>query len=132
MGTNPGPPWARSIQGGAQTVKYLSSNALFTQISRLPPEYTLKRSPRRKPTSDWLNFLAVATARLEGAPTDSIRRGIADVFDSCDVETIAPGYGCILRGRNVVKRHVRMLDEVLKALDKSVAVSRYVGRDEER
>src|SRR5204863_1121116 len=69
---------------------------------------------------------------LEGAPTDSIRRGIADVFDSCDVETIAPGYGCILHGRNVVKRHVRMLDEVLKELDKSVAVSRYVGRDEER
>src|SRR6476646_9450681 len=29
---------------------------------------------------------------LEGAPTDSIRRGIADVFDKCDVETIAPGY----------------------------------------
>src|SRR5436189_6277199 len=61
---------------------------------------------------------------LEGAPTGSIRRGIAEVFDSCDVETIAPGYGCILHGRNVVKRHLRMLDQVLKELDKSVAVSR--------
>jgi len=69
---------------------------------------------------------------LEGAPTDSIRRGIADVFDKHDVETIAPGYGCVLRGRKVVARHVRMLDEILKGLDKSVAVSRYVGRDEER
>ena len=69
---------------------------------------------------------------LEGAPTDSIRRGIAAVFDKYDVETIAPGYGCILHGRNVVQRHVRMLDQVLKELDKSVAVSRYVGRDEER
>jgi flavorubredoxin len=69
---------------------------------------------------------------LEGAPTGSIRRGIADVFDKCDVETIAPGYGCILHGRNVVARHVQMLDEILKGLDKSVAVSRYVGRDEER
>jgi hypothetical protein len=69
---------------------------------------------------------------LEGAPTGSIRRGIANVFDKYDVETIAPGYGCILRGRNVVARHYRMLDEILKALDKSVAVSRYVGRDEER
>ena len=69
---------------------------------------------------------------LEGAPTDSIRRGIADVFDKCDVETIAPGYGCILRGRKVVTRHVQMLDDILKCLDKSVAVSRYVGRDEER
>ncbi|HEY1361640.1 MAG TPA: hypothetical protein VGF60_05300 [Xanthobacteraceae bacterium] len=69
---------------------------------------------------------------LEGAPTDSIRRGIADVFERFDVETIAPGYGCVLRGRKVVARHVQMLDEVLAALDRSVAVSRYIGRDEER
>jgi flavorubredoxin len=69
---------------------------------------------------------------LEGAPTDSIRRGIGEVFDKFDVETIAPGYGCILRGRNVVARHYRMLDEFLRACDKRVAVSRYVSRDEER
>jgi hypothetical protein len=69
---------------------------------------------------------------LEGAPTASIRRGIKDVFDKYDVETIAPGYGCILHGRKVVARHVQMLDEILERLDKSVAVSRYVARDEER
>ena len=69
---------------------------------------------------------------LEGAPTDSIRRGIGEVFDKHDVETIAPGYGCILSGRKVVARHYHMLDEILKDLDKRVAVSRYVGRDEER
>jgi flavorubredoxin len=69
---------------------------------------------------------------LEGAPTDSIRRGIGDVFDKYDIETIAPGYGCILSGRTVVARHYRMLDDFLKACDKSVAVSRYVTRDEER
>lgn len=69
---------------------------------------------------------------LEGAPTDLIRRGIAAVFDKYDIDTIAPGYGCILSGRNVVERHYRMLDEFLKACDKSVAVSRYVFRDEER
>src|SRR5205823_6681022 len=63
---------------------------------------------------------------LEGAPTDSIRRGIDAVFDKYDVETIAPGYGCILQGREVVARHYRMLDQFLKACDKSVAVSRYV------
>jgi hypothetical protein len=69
---------------------------------------------------------------LEGAPTEAIRRGIGAVFDNYDVETIAPGYGCMLCGRTVVARHYRMLDEMLKACDKSVAVSRYVGRDEER
>ncbi len=69
---------------------------------------------------------------LEGAPTDSIRRGSGNVFDKYDIETIAPGYGCILRGRNVVARHYQMLDEFLKTCDKSVATSRYVTRDEER
>jgi hypothetical protein len=69
---------------------------------------------------------------LVGAPTDSMRRGIGDIFDKYDIETIAPGYGCILRGRDVVERHYRMLDEFLKDCDKSVAVSRYVTRDEER
>jgi flavorubredoxin len=69
---------------------------------------------------------------LEGAPTDAIRRGIDKIFDTCDIETIAPGYGCILRGRNVVARHYRMLDEFLKSCDKSLMASRYVGRDEER
>jgi flavorubredoxin len=69
---------------------------------------------------------------LEGAPTDSIRRGIAKVFETYDVETIAPGYGCILSGRRVVERHYQMLDAFLQACDKSVAVSRYVPRDEER
>jgi hypothetical protein len=31
-----------------------------------------------------------------------------------------------------VARHYQMLDEILKRLDQRVAVSRYVGRDEER
>jgi flavorubredoxin len=69
---------------------------------------------------------------LEGAPTGEIRRGIDAIFDKYEVETIAPGYGCILRGRKVVARHYQMLDDFLKASDKSVAVSRYVPRDEER
>jgi flavorubredoxin len=69
---------------------------------------------------------------LEGAPTGEIRRGIDAIFEKYDVEIIAPGYGCILRGRKVVARHYRMLDEFLKTCDKSVAVSRYVPRDEER
>jgi flavorubredoxin len=69
---------------------------------------------------------------LEGAPTDGIRRGIDAVFNKYDVETIAPGYGCLLSGRKVVARHYQLLDEFLKACDKSVATSRYVNREEER
>jgi flavorubredoxin len=69
---------------------------------------------------------------LEGAPTDSMRRGIDAIFDKYEIETIATGYGCILHGRKTVLRAYKMLDEILRKLDKSVAVSRYVDRDEER
>ncbi|HEX5211162.1 MAG TPA: hypothetical protein VFW22_05455 [Pseudolabrys sp.] len=69
---------------------------------------------------------------MEGVTTDAMRRGMGEIFDKHDIETIAPGYGCILRGRKTVARHYKMLDEFLKDCDKSVAVSRYVFRDEER
>ena len=52
--------------------------------------------------------------------------------DKHDIETIAPGYGCILRGKKTVEKHIKLVDDVLSSLDKSVATSRYVGRDEER
>jgi hypothetical protein len=40
-------------------------------------------------------------------------RDLAEVFEKREVETIAPGYGCLLRGADVVARHVAMLDGVL-------------------
>ena len=69
---------------------------------------------------------------LEGVDTTRLRAGIDKILSRHDIETIAPGYGCILRGRKTVARHIKLVDEVLRSLDKSVAVSRYVGRDEER
>ena len=69
---------------------------------------------------------------LEGVDTAKLRRGIDKIFDKHDIETLAPGYGCILRGRKTVERHYKLVDDALRSLDKSVAVSRYVGRDEER
>ena len=69
---------------------------------------------------------------LEGVDTVTLRRDIAKIFDKHDVETIAPGYGCVLRGRKTVEKHYRLLDDVLKSLDKSVATPRYISRDEVR
>jgi hypothetical protein len=69
---------------------------------------------------------------LEGVDTAKLRKGIDAILSKHDIETIAPGYGCILRGRKTVDKHIRLVDDVLASLDKSVATSRYVGRDEER
>lgn len=69
---------------------------------------------------------------LEGVDTAALRKGMNAILDKHDIETIAPGYGCILRGRKTVQKHIKLVDDVLKSLDKTVATSRYVGRDELR
>ena len=118
-----------------RATRTLFSSDMFTHVWRAQAEgpWIVTEDDDRTPASELRSFLLNTRYWwLEGAPTDSIRRAIAEIFAKCDVETIAPGYGCILRGRKVVARHVAMLDEILKDLDKSVAVSRYVGRDEER
>lgn len=51
---------------------------------------------------------------LPGAGTDPLRRALADVFESYEVETIAPEWGCVLRGADVVRRHYELLDGVLR------------------
>ncbi len=69
---------------------------------------------------------------LEGAATESIRTGIADVIKRCDIETIAPGYGTILRGREMAERQFSMLDDVLAGLDRGAVKPRYIPRGMER
>jgi hypothetical protein len=69
---------------------------------------------------------------LEGGDTATLRRKLALVFDQYDIENLAPGYGQVLRGRDLVQRQYRLLDEVLAGLDKSVVQARYVDRDELR
>jgi hypothetical protein len=118
-----------------QATRTLFSSDMFTHIWRARPDgpWIVTDDDDQISAPELRSFLLNTRYWwLEGAPTDGIRAGIREVFHKCDVETIAPGYGCILHGREVVARHVRMLDEVLKGLDRSVAVSRYVGRDEER
>lgn len=69
---------------------------------------------------------------LEGGDTQSLRVKIAEVFDRHDIENIAPGYGRVLRGRELVQRQFAMFDDVLRDLDRSVVSPHYVGRDELR
>jgi hypothetical protein len=69
---------------------------------------------------------------LEGGDTESLRSKLAAVFDKYDIETIAPGYGRILTGRDLVEKQVAMFDDVLRKLDRGVVAPHYVDRDELR
>jgi flavorubredoxin len=50
---------------------------------------------------------------LAGARLDEIRESLASTFARYEVETIAPGFGCILTGAEVVRRAVGALDRIL-------------------
>jgi flavorubredoxin len=69
---------------------------------------------------------------IEGATIDSARRNVAKVFADYDIETLAPGYGTILKGRDQVERQFTVLDNVLRDLDRANTKPRYVPRGMER
>jgi flavorubredoxin len=69
---------------------------------------------------------------LEGGKTTELRRKFGAIFEKYPIETIAPGYGRVLRGRALVERQYKMFDEVLARLDQSVVKAKYVDRDELR
>jgi flavorubredoxin len=87
-----------------------------------------------KTTADQIRSFLLNTRYwwLEGGKTTELRRKLGAIFEKYPIETIAPGYGRVLRGRALVERQYRMFDEVLARLDQSVVKPKYVDRDELR
>lgn len=69
---------------------------------------------------------------IEGANLSPVRKAVNDVFERFDIQTIAPGYGTMLRGRKHVERQFEVLDEVLERLDRTNVRPAYVPRGLER
>jgi hypothetical protein len=51
---------------------------------------------------------------LPGAATAPIAKAMREIFERYDVEIVAPGYGCVLRGAEVVEAHGRLIQDVLE------------------
>jgi hypothetical protein len=66
---------------------------------------------------------------LKGASTERLLKSLDDVFTRYDVTTIAPEYGCVLKGERVVQKHVQLLRELLESApeqpEQSVAVGHW-------
>jgi hypothetical protein len=65
---------------------------------------------------------------LPGAETTRIRRALANVFETYEIESIAPDYGCALTGSQVVSRHYQLLDDALAAASHRPAIGVEVGK----
>jgi hypothetical protein len=81
---------------------------MFTHVWRARPDgpWTLQDGDDDPTDFDHVRSFLLNTRYwwLEGVDTAKLRRGIDAIFDKHDIETLAPGYGCILRGRKVVAR----------------------------
>jgi glyoxylase-like metal-dependent hydrolase (beta-lactamase superfamily II) len=64
---------------------------------------------------------------LPGADSGPISRQLRQVFEEFDVETIAPGYGCVLHGKDVVEHHRDLVIEVLARTSAEPPVSVMAG-----
>ena len=69
---------------------------------------------------------------LEGAKTRLLRDNIKKVYDSYDIETLAPGYGKIFKGKKLVQKQFELLDNILDELDISKTKAHYVARNQMR
>jgi hypothetical protein len=65
---------------------------------------------------------------LPGADTRRLRTDIRNVFETYNVDVIAPSFGCVLSGRDVVERHVEILDQVLEIAGGEESIGVTVGR----
>jgi hypothetical protein len=69
---------------------------------------------------------------LEGGETDGLRAKLREVFGRYEITNLAPGYGRMFRGRELVRRQFEMMDEVLASLSRDRVRPHYVFRDEVR
>jgi hypothetical protein len=65
---------------------------------------------------------------LDGARTDRMRSALAQLFESREIEIIAPDNGSVLWGRRTVARHYQLLDEVLARAQTEKPIGLEVGR----
>ena len=77
-------PWVVTAENDTTTVEQMREHLLETRYWWLPDAYV-----------------------------DDLQRSIADIFERYEIETIAPSFGCILSGADVVQRHYEMLAGII-------------------
>lgn len=64
---------------------------------------------------------------LAGANAEPLRQGMAEVFETYDIEIVAPSFGCVLQGREVVDRHHELMQEALHVLADRPSIGLTIG-----
>ena len=118
-----------------ETTKTLFTSDTFTQYSQEKPEgpWIMKENNKSNNYDFTKSFLLNSRYWwLEGANTSPLRRDINEIFKKFEVDTIAPGYGSIINGKDLVNDEFSTLIQILEDLDRKKTDAAYVHRDIER
>ena len=118
-----------------KSTKILFSSDMFTHVwSNKPEGPWLIEGDDGITTNAFVRSFLLNTRYwwLEGASCEPLRKGVREVFESYDIQTLCPGDGTILTGRKAGETQFNVLDEVLRGLDRSKVKGQYVSRDLER
>jgi len=96
----------------------LMTSDMFGHVLMGAPEESLIVDESRDDTtvSDVQAHLLAKFEWLAFADTKPLRAGLKQIFSEREIDTVAPGFGKILRGRNVVQRHYELVDTALERM----------------
>ncbi|MFY0610006.1 MAG: hypothetical protein JXQ99_00670 [Hyphomicrobiaceae bacterium] len=116
--------------------KTLFTSDMFSHIWQDEPEgpWVLTNADDTVTSTDFVRSFLLNTRYwwLDGAALATIRAGVAEVFKTYDIETIAPGFGAVLKGPDIVERQFSVLDEILRDADRTKVEPYYVPRSMQR
>lgn len=118
-----------------EKTKILFSSDMFNYgIAEKNTEDWIITNPEEEFSSSYIKSFLLNTRYwwLEGAKTRILRDNIKKVFDSYDIETLAPGYGKIFKGKKLVQKQFELLDNILDELDITKTKAHYVARNQMR
>jgi hypothetical protein len=119
-------PWA--YDNGTGT---LFTSDVFGWVTRPGPEgpWEVTEGPRDATTAEdvWHYLVANRYWWLPGAQTTRLLDDLAALLATIDVQNIAPGYGCVLRGRAVAERHIDLLRQALERAPEEDSIGLSVG-----
>ena len=118
-----------------EKTKILFSSDMFNYgIAEKNTEDWIITNPEEEFSSSYIKSFLLNTRYwwLEGAKTRILRDNIKKVYDSYDIETLAPGYGKIFKGKKLVQKQFELLDNILDELDITKTKAHYVARNQMR
>ena len=116
-----------------KTTKTLFSSDMFTHVwsDKAEGPWIIEGDDDGVTSYDFVRSFLLNTRYwwLDGAATEALRKGVGEVFETYDIECICPGYGTILKGKKQVETQFKVMNDVLRDMDRSRTKGYYVSRD---